>query len=382
MIDEMRRIDAAGPGAATGRAPHRRAARTRRRDRRARARVAARRRTWPTGSTRRRVYTDLLDARPDRERGQRLDDPARPAADGHATTRLDEAVALIGDVLARRRRVAGRSGRLVTRSLLDITDSRRRRGRGDPRLAEAPIDSLGRPLDGLGASLIFEKPSNRTRHSMEMAVVQLGGHPIYTRGEEVGFDTREPVEDVARIMAGLSRRDRRPGVRSHRRSSGWRRRRRRADRQHALRPVASAAGPRRRADDAAAARRPGRARPSPTSATTTTSPGRWRRSRCMLGMHVRLACPIGFDADDGELERLALLGTSATVDTVAPPDRRRRRTRTPSTPTRGCRWARRRRRQARRQAVRGLHGRRDDDGGRRPTSRSSCTVCRPTAGSR
>jgi ornithine carbamoyltransferase len=26
---------------------------------------------------------------------------------------------------------------------------------------------------------------------MEMAVVQLGGHPVYTRGEEVGFDTRE-----------------------------------------------------------------------------------------------------------------------------------------------------------------------------------------------
>jgi ornithine carbamoyltransferase len=37
---------------------------------------------------------------------------------------------------------------------------------------------------------------------MEMAVVQLGGHPIYTRGEEIGFDTRESVEDVTRIMAG------------------------------------------------------------------------------------------------------------------------------------------------------------------------------------
>jgi len=69
-------------------------------------------------------------------------------------------------------------------------------------LADAPIDSLGRPLAGLGAALIFEKPSNRTRQSMEMAVVQLGGHPVYTRGEEVGFDVRETVEDVTRIMAG------------------------------------------------------------------------------------------------------------------------------------------------------------------------------------
>ena len=74
-------------------------------------------------------------------------------------------------------------------------------------LSQRDPASLGRPLaesDGTpkGAALIFEKPSNRTRHSMEIAVVQLGGHPVYTRGEEVGFDTREPVEDIARIMSG------------------------------------------------------------------------------------------------------------------------------------------------------------------------------------
>jgi len=33
-------------------------------------------------------------------------------------------------------------------------------------------------------------------------VVQLGGHPIFTRGEEVGFDVRESVEDITRILAG------------------------------------------------------------------------------------------------------------------------------------------------------------------------------------
>lgn len=62
-----------------------------------------------------------------------------------------------------------------------------------------------KPLAHAGVGLIFEKPSNRTRHSMEMAVVQLGGHPIYTRGEEIGFDVRESVEDVTRIMAGYHR---------------------------------------------------------------------------------------------------------------------------------------------------------------------------------
>ena len=67
-------------------------------------------------------------------------------------------------------------------------------------LAERP--DLRPVLSGQGVALIFEKPSNRTRQSMEMAVVQLGGHPVYTRGEEVGFDTRESVEDVTRVMAG------------------------------------------------------------------------------------------------------------------------------------------------------------------------------------
>ena len=69
-------------------------------------------------------------------------------------------------------------------------------------LAVRPVSSLSRPLEGLGVALIFEKPSNRTRQSMEMAVVQLGGHPVYTRGEEIQFDVRESVEDVARTMSG------------------------------------------------------------------------------------------------------------------------------------------------------------------------------------
>jgi ornithine carbamoyltransferase len=73
-------------------------------------------------------------------------------------------------------------------------------------LARRDVASLGFPLDGpggrQGVALIFEKPSTRTRHSMELAVVQLGGHPVYTRGEEVGIDTREPAEDVVRILQG------------------------------------------------------------------------------------------------------------------------------------------------------------------------------------
>jgi len=60
---------------------------------------------------------------------------------------------------------------------------------------------LGRLLDGKGVAMIFQKPSARTRNSMEMAVVQLGGHPVYIQKEEVGLGTRESAEDVARTMA-------------------------------------------------------------------------------------------------------------------------------------------------------------------------------------
>lgn len=59
---------------------------------------------------------------------------------------------------------------------------------------------LGRPLEGRGVALVFEKPSARTRNSMEMAVVQLGGHPVYIQRGEVGLEARETVEDVARTL--------------------------------------------------------------------------------------------------------------------------------------------------------------------------------------
>lgn len=65
-------------------------------------------------------------------------------------------------------------------------------------LAEAPAQPV---LSGRGAALIFEKPSNRTRNSTEMAVVQLGGHPVTMRGDEIGLGVRESVEDVTKVLA-------------------------------------------------------------------------------------------------------------------------------------------------------------------------------------
>ena len=88
----------------------------------------------------------------------------------------------------------------MIRHFLDITDLSIDELQLVLQIAERP--ELPQVLHRRGVALIFEKPSNRTRHSMEMAVVQLGGHPIYTRGEEVGLDVREPVEDVTRVMSG------------------------------------------------------------------------------------------------------------------------------------------------------------------------------------
>ena len=56
-------------------------------------------------------------------------------------------------------------------------------------------------LAGKGMALVFEKPSARTRNSMEMAVFQLGGHPVCIQAAEVGMDVRESVEDVTRTLA-------------------------------------------------------------------------------------------------------------------------------------------------------------------------------------
>jgi ornithine carbamoyltransferase len=68
-------------------------------------------------------------------------------------------------------------------------------------LAERDPADLASVLRGKGVALVFEKPSNRTRNSSEMATVALGGHPVYIQGSEVGLDVRETAADVARTLA-------------------------------------------------------------------------------------------------------------------------------------------------------------------------------------
>ncbi len=206
----------------------------------------------------------------------------------------------------------------MTRHLLTISDFDVTEIEAMLALAAAPIPSLGRPLDGLGAALIFEKPSNRTRHSTEMAVVQLGGHPIYTRGEEVGFDTREPVEDVARILEGyhavlaarvfdhstVTRMAAVVDVPVVNMLSDW---------SHPLQALADALTMNERFGTLAGH--------TIAYVGDYNNVSRSLAEICLLlGARFRLACPVGFAASDVELERLALLGTGDIEQSHRPAD--------------------------------------------------------------
>lgn len=90
---------------------------------------------------------------------------------------------------------------MTTRHLLEIDDLDRTGLSQVLALGRTAGTDGPRPLAGKGAALLFEKPSARTRHSTEMAVVQLGGHPIYVRPDEVGIDERETAEDLARVLS-------------------------------------------------------------------------------------------------------------------------------------------------------------------------------------
>ena len=144
---------------------------------------------------------------------------------------------------------------------------------------------------------------------MEMAVVQLGGHPLFTRGEEVGFDTREPVEDVARIMEGFHALI---AARVYDHSTITRLAavatvpvvNMLSDHSHPLQAFADALTMRQHLGDLAG--------------QTVAYVGDYNNvARSLaeisarLGMHIRLACPLGFEADDAEIDRILLLGAAS-----------------------------------------------------------------------
>lgn len=51
-------------------------------------------------------------------------------------------------------------------------------------------------------SMIFQKPSLRTRVSFDMAMRHLGGDALYLSPSEIGLGKRESIADVARVISG------------------------------------------------------------------------------------------------------------------------------------------------------------------------------------
>jgi ornithine carbamoyltransferase len=61
----------------------------------------------------------------------------------------------------------------------------------------------GRPLEGMSVALLFEKPSTRTRVSLEVATVELGGHPVPLEAATSQIGRGEPIEDTARTLSRM-----------------------------------------------------------------------------------------------------------------------------------------------------------------------------------
>ena len=72
------------------------------------------------------------------------------------------------------------------------------------RAIELKNGAESRALEGMSVALLFEKPSLRTKLSFWIGAEKLGAKPVYFSPEEVGLGQREPVSDVAKVIASMA----------------------------------------------------------------------------------------------------------------------------------------------------------------------------------
>jgi len=70
----------------------------------------------------------------------------------------------------------------------------------DIRAAQESGDPA-QPLTDRTLSMIFEKPSTRTRVSFETGMTQLGGHAIFLGPDDIHLGHGEPLRDTARVLS-------------------------------------------------------------------------------------------------------------------------------------------------------------------------------------
>lgn len=69
--------------------------------------------------------------------------------------------------------------------------------------AERGVLGARGPLAGKSVALVFEKASTRTRISLEVAVAELGGHPVVITAQGSQMGRGEPVRDTARVLSRM-----------------------------------------------------------------------------------------------------------------------------------------------------------------------------------
>lgn len=57
------------------------------------------------------------------------------------------------------------------------------------------------PLSDESLTMVFEKPSTRTRVSFETGMTSLGGHAVFLGPDDIGLHGREPIRDIARVLS-------------------------------------------------------------------------------------------------------------------------------------------------------------------------------------
>jgi ornithine carbamoyltransferase len=168
-----------------------------------------------------------------------------------------------------------------------------------------------RPLAGKSIALVFEKASTRTRLSLEVAVSELGGHPIVISTDSSQLGRGEPMADTARVFSRMVH-----GVTirtfAHERLLELVR----ASNIPVLNALTDHSHPMQLLADLQTVRR-AKSRLEGLSyawiGDGNNMANSWIEAAGLLGLRLTLACPEGYDPDPAELERARQRGAQLRI---------------------------------------------------------------------